>query len=107
MVGTQMAVPRASAMIFSTSSGFMGSLISRFSVSDRGQADENGGGTAALATQAVVCGNVVDVVGPFEARVRHAEHVEQRLAEANHGLARLERILVLLAAQEADHVEDR
>ncbi len=100
MVGTQMAVPRAAVIRFRISSGFIGHA--------RGlQADEHRGRALALAAQPVVLGDQVHVVRPFQPRVRHAEDVEQRLGEADHGVPRVLRVLVLLAAQQTDHVEDR
>src|SRR5262245_50691508 len=99
MVGTQIALPRLSAITFRTSwaSWPSGGL----------QADQDGRGAFALAAQAVVLGDAVDVVGPLQAGVRDREGVEERLREAHHRVPRLLRVLVLLTAQETDHVEER
>src|SRR5206468_611293 len=43
--------------------------------------------------------------GSSGARVGHAEGVEERLAVADHRMARLARVRVLLAREEPDHVE--
>src|SRR5215510_14574242 len=98
MVGMQMALPRAAWIAFSASSGLM-------AMSDRLEPDQHRRRTLALAAQPVVLGNEVHVVGALQRRVGHAEGVEQRLGEADHRVARLARRLVLLAAQQPDHVE--
>src|SRR5439155_3032357 len=66
----------------------------------RREADADGGGTAALPAQAVVVGDELDVVGPLQSRVRHAEEIEQRLGVADHAVPRLARVPVLLAAEQ-------
>src|SRR5262249_2157324 len=105
MVGMQMAVPRLAAMILSTSSGFIGSVMR--SLLARGEPDEHGGGTATLTAFLVVLGNARDVVRALEPRVRHTEQIEQRLGIAHHRVPGLPWVLVALAAQQPDHVEDR
>src|SRR5262245_37071328 len=109
IVGMQIAVPRAAAMTRSTSSGFMG--VSNGSLpgsldSARGKTDEDSGRASPLPAQAVVVGNVLDVVRPLQARVRHTEEIEERLGVAHHGVPRLARVLVRLPTEQPDHVED-
>src|SRR5712691_9677142 len=81
------------------SSGFMAML-------DGLQPDEHDRRAATLTAQAVVLGNQMHIVRPFEPSVGHAEGIEERLTVANHGVPGLFRVLVLLAAEEPDHVED-
>src|SRR5262245_24700728 len=71
------------------------------------QADEEGRRPAPLPGEPVVLGDQVDVVRPLEPRVGYREGVEERLAEPDHGVARLARVLVLLPAQEPDEVQHR
>src|SRR5499426_4630672 len=100
MVGMQMALPRAAWIAFSASSGLM-------AMSDRLQPDQHRRWALALAAQPVILGNEVHVVRTLQRRVRDAEGVEQWLGEADHRVARFTRGLVLLAAEQPDHVEHR
>src|SRR5712691_3005049 len=70
------------------------------------QADEHRRRPPPLLRQAVVLGNQFEVVRALQPRVGDGEGVEQRLAVADHRVARLPRVLVLLAAQQPDHVKE-
>ena len=111
MVPTQMASPCAAAITWSTSSGFIGWSCASESRAPwrlaRGQADEQRRGAAPRPAHAVVLGDELHVVRPLEARVRHAEHVEQRLARSAPSSACDSRgSLSASRLEEPDHVED-
>ena len=94
-----MAVPRAAAISVEDLLRLHHHAVSR--------PTSTAAGPLPLAALAVVLGDQLHVVRAFHAGVGNAEHVEQRLGEADHRVPRVLRILVLLAAQQPDHVEDR
>src|SRR3989304_5076629 len=100
MVGTQIAVPRLSAMIRNASSGVI-------AMSARLHPHQNGGGAASLPAQAEVLRNEVHVVRALDPDMRHPEGIQQRLTVADHGLGGVAWIAVPLTAEQADDVEDR